>query len=454
MRRPPVLRVKAVRGLTEDCAVGDLAIRLEGISKRYRIGRAQESYDTMRDALAGAVSRSLRRAGRMLRRRGPSSDSPSDTIWALSDVSFDVQRGEVVGIIGGNGAGKSTLLKILSRITEPTAGIAEIHGLVGSLLEVGAGFHGELTGRENIYLNGAILGMRNVEIERKFDEIVAFSDVERFIDTPVKHYSSGMYVRLAFAVAAHLEPDILVVDEVLAVGDAAFQKKCLGKMGNVAKEGRTVLFVSHNMTAILNLCDRGVLLERGRVAAEGDIAEVVAGYLSVPAEQHYGFADLSAHSGRASGMLPLARAIGLRTSSEDGPYRAIVKTGDDLVFEIHYDCGDKAIDLVQLGICSFGGRRVFTVGTHHAPGFARVLRGKGTIECRLANVPLAAGEYSVAVMLSRQAPRQELDYVENALRFRVEFQDFFGTGQGPLPHQGDFAQRSEWRVPSEALLSV
>jgi lipopolysaccharide transport system ATP-binding protein len=251
--------------------MNDIAIRVENLGKMYHIGRAQQRHDTLRDLIVDTASH-IADWGK----RHPKSD---DTIWALKDVSFDVRRGEVVGIIGRNGAGKSTLLKILSRITEPTTGRAEIHGRVGSLLEVGTGFHPELTGRENIYLNGAILGMRRAEIDRRFDEIVAFAEIEKFLDTPVKRYSSGMYVRLAFAVAAHLEPEILLVDEVLAVGDAAFQKKCLGKMGDVAKEGRTVLFVSHNMPMILRLCERAVLLDGGLVAADGDAARVAKTYL-------------------------------------------------------------------------------------------------------------------------------------------------------------------------------
>jgi len=321
---------------------------------------------------------------------------------------------------------------------------------VSSLLEVGAVFHGELTGRENVYLNGAILGMPKVEIDRKFDEIVDFSEVEKFIDTPVKHYSSGMYVRLAFAVAAHLEPDILIIDEVLAVGDASFQKKCLGKMGGVAKSGRTVVFVSHNMTAVVNLCDRGLLLERGRVAAYGDIDHVVGHYLSAPDAGQSGFSDISNHQDRAPGSRPILRAIGLRSPVEG--YRTVVYTGEDLVFEIHYDSGDTDIDIVQLGICSFGGRRVFTVGTHHSPGFSGMFRGKGVIECRIPGVQLTAGEYTVAAMLGRYAPRDDMDYVENSLAFRVEFKDYFGTGDGPLPHQGDVVQRSEWHVMSGVLV--
>jgi len=245
-----------------------VAIKVENLSKKYVIGAAQERQDTLRDWLVAA--------GRSLRRR-PTTENE---FWALRDVSFEVQRGEVVGVIGRNGAGKSTLLKILSRITEPTSGRAYINGRVGSLLEVGTGFHPELTGRENIFLNGAILGMRRTEIARKFDEIVAFAEIEKFLDTPVKRYSSGMYVRLAFAVAAHLEPEILLVDEVLAVGDAAFQKKCLGKMGDVAKEGRTVLFVSHNMAAVSQLCKRSVWLEAGCLQDVGTSSEIVRKYLS------------------------------------------------------------------------------------------------------------------------------------------------------------------------------
>jgi lipopolysaccharide transport system ATP-binding protein len=257
--------------------VSEIAIRVENLSKQYRIGGPQARYKTLRDSLVEAVQAPFRRLAAVV--RGQSSALSTGTIWALKDVSFEVKRGEVVGIIGRNGAGKSTLLKILSRITEPTEGEAIIHGRVGSLLEVGTGFHPELTGRENIYLNGAILGMRRAEIDRKFDEIVAFSEIEKFLDTPVKHYSSGMYVRLAFAVAAHLEPEILLVDEVLAVGDVAFQKKCLGKMGDVAREGRTVLLVSHQMHAISMLCGRAVWLDEGVVKSILPATEAVERYL-------------------------------------------------------------------------------------------------------------------------------------------------------------------------------
>ncbi len=252
------------------------AIHCEHLGKRYAVGR-RENYQALRDRIAELASRPLRR----MRRAGQTSGRREETsfFWALDDVSFKVEHGEAVGIIGRNGAGKSTLLKILSRITEPSRGFAEICGRVGSLLEVGTGFHQELTGRENIYFNGSILGMRRHEIRRRFDEIVQFAEVERFIDTPVKHYSSGMYMRLAFAVAAHLQPEILLVDEVLAVGDAAFQRKCLNKMQEVGQEGRTVFFVSHNMPAVIRLCPRTILLDNGRVVDDGPSQRVVSTYL-------------------------------------------------------------------------------------------------------------------------------------------------------------------------------
>ncbi|MGD0623088.1 MAG: ABC transporter ATP-binding protein [Thermodesulfobacteriota bacterium] len=270
--------------------MSDIALRVEKLSKLYRIGSRENGYKTLRESIVNAASSPFRRLSSVFGLRssvgrsvssvaGPRSPVVSnETIWGLKDVSFGVKRGEIVGIIGRNGAGKSTLLKILSRITEPTEGYAEIYGRVGSLLEVGTGFHPELTGRENIFLNGAILGMRKAEIEQKFDEIVSFAEIEKFIDTPVKHYSSGMYVRLAFAVAAHLEPEILLVDEVLAVGDASFQKKSLGKMGDVAKGGRTILFVSHQLNQLRRLCGRAIWLDEGKVQGVGPAGEVISEY--------------------------------------------------------------------------------------------------------------------------------------------------------------------------------
>ncbi len=257
--------------------MSDLAIRALGLSKLYRIGAPQAKYRTLRESATDIAAAPFRHVRSLFRGASQSANGHS-TMWALKDVSFEIRPGEVVGIIGRNGSGKSTLLKILSRVTEPTEGSAEIRGRVGSLLEVGTGFHPELTGRENIYLNGAILGMRRADITRKFDAIVAFAEVDQFIDTAVKHYSSGMYLRLAFAVAAHLDPEILLVDEVLAVGDAAFQKKCIGKMSEAAGEGRTVLFVSHNMAAVRSLCSTGVVLESGRVLYRGAINDAIQRY--------------------------------------------------------------------------------------------------------------------------------------------------------------------------------
>src|SRR3954470_15902093 len=251
------------------------AVVASEISKRYRLGTARRGYGSLRESLADAAALPLRRL-----RGGARSAARGGDLWALRDVSFEIQPGETVGIIGRNGAGKSTILKVLTRITRPTSGWAEVRGRVGSLLEVGTGFHPELTGRENVFLNGAILGMRRVEIARRFDEIVAFAEVADFLDTPVKRYSSGMRVRLAFAVAAHLEPEILVVDEVLAVGDLAFQRKCLGKMGEVTADGRTILFVSHNMATIQTLCRRGIMLEHGRLVTDAPVSEAVSAYLA------------------------------------------------------------------------------------------------------------------------------------------------------------------------------
>lgn len=297
--------------------MSDFAIRAEGLSKSYRIDHeARASYRTLRESLASFAGRPFRH----------SSSGSSETIWALKDVSFDVERGEALGIIGRNGAGKSTLLKILSRITRPTKGRAEVSGRLGSLLEVGTGFHPELTGRENIFLNGAILGMRRREIQERFDEIVQFAETERFLDTPVKRYSTGMYMRLAFSVAAHLEMDILVVDEVLAVGDAAFQAKCLGKMEDVAGQGRTVLFVSHNMAAVTQLCRRALLLTGGMVDAEGPTDEIVARYLSSANQEAR--ADLAlrpAPEGTGGAMFEWAE---IRDSS--GSLRQDFSIGDDI----------------------------------------------------------------------------------------------------------------------------
>jgi lipopolysaccharide transport system ATP-binding protein len=320
-------------GMSTQNQMSNIAIRVDGLSKQYKIGLAKRRHDTLRDELTDALTSILRFNGNGSAPRAQRSDSP-DTFWAIKDVSFEVKKGEVLGIIGRNGAGKSTLLKILSRITEPTEGRAEFHGRVGSLLEVGTGFHGELTGRENVYLNGAILGMKKTEIDRKFDEIVAFAEIEKFIDTPAKRYSSGMYVRLAFAVAAHLEPEILIVDEVLGVGDATFQKKCFSKMGKVAKEGRTVLFVSHNMPSVTGLCERILLLQQGRLLIDGPSHKVVAAYLSsgVTATGEREWADAEQAPG---GEVARLRAVRVRT--EDGCITDVVDIRRPVLIEMEYD---------------------------------------------------------------------------------------------------------------------
>ncbi len=320
--------------------MSESAIRVENLGKLYRIGQ-HERYKT----LGGVLYTPFRRISSAVRaKRLPFRDqSPnSNYLWALKGVSLEVRRGEVVGIIGRNGAGKTTVLKILSRITQPTEGYAEICGRVGSLLEVGTGFHPELTGRENVYLNGAILGMKKAEIERKFDEIVAFAEVERFIDTPVKYYSSGMYVRLAFAVAAHLETEILLVDEVLAVGDTGFQKKCLGKMGDVAKMGRTVLFVSHNLGAIAELCSRGILLDRGQKLADCEVSRALSEYLK----------EVNARSETVPGVsldkdptLPCS-ILEIAVSNGRGASGATFDLSDDIVISIKYELGKAMRDLM------------------------------------------------------------------------------------------------------------
>jgi lipopolysaccharide transport system ATP-binding protein len=312
--------------------MNDIAIRADGLGKKYRIGGQQQGYKTLRDTLSEIFMAPFRRAKGLVKGQSYGAAERNQTIWALKDVTFQINRGEVVGIIGRNGAGKTTLLKILSRITEPTEGQAEIYGRVGSLLEVGTGFHPELTGRENIYLNGAILGMRKAEIEAKFDEIVSFAEIEKFIDTPVKHYSSGMYVRLAFAVAAHLEPEILLVDEVLAVGDASFQKKCLGKMGDVAAEGRTVLFVSHNMVAVQSLCSRAVWLHQGRVMEISAMSEVISKYLTTfsPALTEQEWGDVNSAPGNESVRLHRV-CIYPESGPSSGPFT--IRTPLVMVFE-------------------------------------------------------------------------------------------------------------------------
>ena len=314
--------------------MSDIAIRADSLCKKYRIGREERSYRTLRETISDAFAAPFKRVRGMFGGRDAARGKQNDEIWALKNVSFEVMRGEVMGVIGRNGAGKSTLLKILSRITEPTSGYAEIHGRVGSLLEVGTGFHPELTGRENIYLNGAILGMARTEIKRKFDEIVSFAEVDKFIDTPVKHYSSGMYLRLAFAVAAHLDPGILIVDEVLAVGDARFQKKCLNKMEDVGHRGRTVLFVSHNMPAVTRLCKRAILLEGGILKTQGVSHKVVGSYLN---SENCGAALREWPDPSTAPGNDIARLRAIRVRTAEGKIADTVNISDTFAIEMEYD---------------------------------------------------------------------------------------------------------------------
>ena len=315
-------------------------IEVKKLSKQYTIGE-RATYGSFREEIMQTITKPFRR----LTSRSSRLPSNDNTIWALKDVSFDVNEGEVLGIIGRNGAGKSTLLKILSRITDPTSGEVIMHGRVASLLEVGTGFHPELTGRENIYLNGALLGMTRQEINRKFDEIVAFSEIEKFLDTPVKRYSSGMYVRLAFAVAAHLEPEILVIDEVLSVGDAQFQKKCLGKMNDVARGGRTVLFVSHNMSAVRSLCHRGIHLKDGSVVSDNNIENTITSYLSGNQETNYGeiyFTDATSSDDRFE-------LLAMRALDKRGMIRTDFTSSEPITIELEFSLR-KLLPYLKIGI--------------------------------------------------------------------------------------------------------
>jgi lipopolysaccharide transport system ATP-binding protein len=363
-----------------------LAISVENLSKRYIIGHQKhERYSALREVLTNGAKRLARRASRPFSL--PEPDPTLEEFWALKDVSFDVQEGDRIGIIGRNGAGKSTLLKILSRITDPTSGRVLIRGRVASLLEVGTGFHPELSGRENIYLNGAILGMSRAEIGRKFDEIVAFSGVERFLDTPVKRYSSGMYVRLAFAVAAHLEPEILIVDEVLAVGDAQFQKKCIGKLEEVAKEGRTILFVSHNMTVIQNLCSKAIWLDKGRVHSKGEVAGQVASYLQA--------GTLSSPITRQS---PVACGADVQiTSLEFSPTPWVGHGVAKFVVELQANSAVKISSLAILFYSSMG-ERIAIIDLRQASGvYALDEQTPLIIEGSVNALPLVEGTYRVGL---------------------------------------------------------
>lgn len=379
-------------------------LRVRGLGKRYTIGAQQARYGSLRERITAAAARPWRRLIGREALLGPTS-----TIWALRDVSFDVHRGDVLGVIGGNGAGKSTLLKVLSRITEPTEGEAVVEGRVGSLLEVGTGFHPELTGRENIYLNGAILGMRKAEIDRKFDEIVAFAEVETFIDTPVRHYSSGMYLRLAFSVAAHLDPEILIVDEVLAVGDSQFQKKCLGKLDDVARGGRTVLFVSHNMAAIQRLCTSAMLLDGGRIVRTGDVRSVVAGYLSRETRAGYAAATRTGQAQVIAADLLDVQGAPLHRPTSDAP----------IVCRVAYVVPERSPGLkVGIGVLAPDGAPLFTSASDDVDLAVPTAPGRYEARITIPAHTLLAGDFHMAVCLWNDAAI--LDWQEPAFSLSVD----------------------------------
>lgn len=395
------------------------AIRVRNLSKKYTIGGPQEKYHTLRDTIINSMKMPFKRLH---------NTHPNEEFWALKDVSFDVMQGEVIGIIGRNGAGKSTLLKILSRITAPTEGVVELHGRVGSLLEVGTGFHPEMTGRENIFLNGSILGMKKTEIEQKLDEIIKFAEVEKFLDTPVKRYSSGMYVRLAFAVAAHLDPEILLVDEVLAVGDTQFQKKCLGKMGQVAKEGRTVLFVSHNMAAITNLCQRAVLLEGGRISEDSTARAVVDTYLNSMSNSKT-YADLRIVENRQGNRL--LRFSEVWIEDEEGQHVPTVRPGQQITLCARYELYVEPDQISDLNV-SFAVRSVWGLGVTDLNNrinrckFGPHIPSRGIAQCVIPRLPLNTGLYHIGIY--GEVNGQISDWVQEVLLMQVEPSVYFEGG--------------------------
>ncbi len=423
----------------------DVVIRAEGLGKKYVIGHAaeRERYVALRDVLVRGAHNLWRKTADMARGRAVVAGDEVEEFWALKDVSFEVKRGEVLGIIGRNGAGKTTLLKILSRITEPSEGRVTIRGRVVSLLEVGTGFHPELTGRENIYLNGAILGMTRVEIRKKFDEIVAFAEVEKFLDTPVKRYSSGMYVRLAFAVAAHLEPEILMVDEVLAVGDAEFQKKCLGKMSEVAGGGRTVLFVSHNMQAVRRICAGGILLSSGHVEHMGNVEDCIACYLkSAPARAH----GHRFHFPRQSREKPHIVSLELLDVGDRPLPRP--KTQEFVRFRIrfyspHYIRKGSVVLYISLE----GGPLLTLCSTSPDSAFPIEFRpGENIVDCDFPNLMLSAGSFTIGAGLA--IPNVEwLDNHPEAGTLDVDGRDIFNSGLAPAANRYPVPMPHSWRIP-------
>jgi lipopolysaccharide transport system ATP-binding protein len=411
----------------------DIVISAESLGKKYIIDRAapRERYSTLRDAIAHGARRLWQWGG---------APAEREEVWALRDVSFEVGRGEVVGIIGRNGAGKSTLLKILSRITEPTTGQAVLRGRVASLLEIGTGFHPELTGRENVYLNGSVLGLTRAEIRARFDEIVAFAEVERFLDTPVKRYSSGMYVRLAFAVAAHLEAEILVVDEVLAVGDAGFQRKCLGKMQQVGQGGRTVLFVSHNMAAVESLTQRSLLLDCGLVQKDGPTRDAVAAYLAA-AHEAGGTLDLAAANRKATGP---ARIVGLSVRTERGEPASVFRPGETFIVTLDVDFAEAMRADVAVVIENARAQPLFATHLSDTATIGK-WRGRKQFMVRIRPNLLRRGAYLISLGVFSPDMAQFFDVIHHLPAFSIE-----GSGEGPAvpvdDRWGDLYLPLEWTV--------
>jgi lipopolysaccharide transport system ATP-binding protein len=409
------------------------AIQISGLSKMYHVAKERRrGSNTLRDAVSDGVRG-------LWQRNGSGDGKGPDTLWALRGATFDIERGEVVGLIGQNGAGKSTLLKILSRITEPTEGRADIYGRVSSLLEVGTGFHPELTGRENVYLNGAILGMTKREIDRKFDEIVAFSEVERFLDMPVKRYSSGMQVRLAFSVAAHLEPDILLVDEVLAVGDAAFQRKSLGKMSGVAQGGRTIIFVSHNMSAIHNLCPRAILLRAGQIVYDGPTDEAIKEYLGhIEAQAAHVFEDNSAR--RGDGKIRFSSAT---ITDEAGRAAQSLIAGQAATISLTYENPQH----FKRGVWGMKIHNQFgvVVADFHSlyTGVDLELAERGTLRCHIPSLPLPIGNYRVSAWMTVYG--RITDTIPSAALFDVQSSVFFEGLRTPTAQDCASQVLHEWR---------
>ncbi len=410
--------------------MSDVAIQAEGLSKRYRIGTASGPYKTLRESLMAAPMRPLSVVKSRLAGARPESKRQEE-IWALRDVSFEVRAGEVLGIIGRNGAGKSTLLKVLSRITEPTSGLADVHGRVGSLLEVGTGFHPELTGRENIFLNGAILGMKRAEIKARFDEIAAFAEIEQFLDTPVKRYSSGMYMRLAFSVAAHLEPEILIVDEVLAVGDASFQKKCLNKMEDVGRQGRTVIFVSHNMAAVTRLCQRAVLLVGGHVVDDGPAHRIVSSYM----DAGMGISAMREWPDwRTAPGDDVARLRSVRVRTEGGQTVESVDIRQPVLIEVEYVNLQSTLRPTAVlhffndtGVCLFSSNDFTNREWWNAPRTPGIVRAT----CRIPGNFLAEGSIAVLAAISSYEPHVVHALERDAVSFQVVDHSTGDGARGP-----------------------